>query len=65
MTTSNTTTPGMSRSNSIPSNISAAGLLSPTSIAAQCFVYQQFSSKLQAFMIGYVNSIYSDYSVFK
>lgn len=57
--------PGMSRSTAIPANISEAGLISPTSIAGQCFVYQQFSSKLQAFMIGYVNSIYSNYSVFK
>lgn len=56
---------GMPRSSGIPSNIIESNLLSTTSFADECFVGQQFSNKLQAFLIGYVNSIYSNYSVYK
>jgi len=47
---------GTPRSSSIPVNIVEANLLSSTSFADECFVQQQFSNKLQAFLIGYVNS---------
>jgi hypothetical protein len=46
----------------IPTNMT--GSLSGTSSAPECFVNQRFSSKLQAFMIAYVNSISSNYPVF-
>jgi hypothetical protein len=55
----------MPRTAQIPIGIAMSGLMSNTSSAASCFIDQQFSAKLQAFMIGYVNSIYSDYSVYK
>lgn len=75
-TTATTTTPtdgyaglsetpgGMPRSVNIPSNIYQAGLMSGTSWADDCFIYQKFSDRLQAYMIGYVNAIYSDYPVY-
>ena len=56
---------GMPRTAIIPGTIVQANLMSPTSKAEDCFVKQQFSGKLQAFLIGYVNSIYSYYSVYK
>jgi hypothetical protein len=46
--------PGMSRTNPLPFN--AQSLLSSTARASDCFVYQRFSNKLQAFLIGYVGS---------
>lgn len=55
----------MPRTSTIPGTIVQAGLMSETSNASDCFIQQQFSAKLQAFMIGYVNSIYSYYSVYK
>lgn len=65
-TTANTSTiAGMPRTVNIPTNIVNQKLMSETSIAAQCFIYQNFSNKLQAYMIGYVNSIMSNYSVYK
>lgn len=56
---------GMSRQVNIPSSITNANLMSTTSNAADCFIKQKFSNKLQSYLIGYVNSIYSDYPVFK
>lgn len=55
----------MPRSSPIPSAILESGLMSTTSKASDCFVNQKFSAKLQAFLIGYVSSIYSYYSVYK
>lgn len=55
---------GLPRSVTIPTNIFQAGLMSGTSWADDCFIYQKFSDRLQAYMIGYVNTIYSDYSVY-
>ena len=49
---------------SIPTNILQANLMSKTCQSNDCFIDQQFSNKLQAFLIGYVNSIYSNYSVY-
>jgi hypothetical protein len=56
---------GLPRSSNLPSNIVDNNMMSSTSIASDCFIKQQFSNKLQAYMIGYVNSIYSNYSVYK
>lgn len=56
---------GMPRGVNIPSAIIDSKLMSETSLAQDCFIKQQFSSKLQAYLIGYVNSIYSDYSIYK
>jgi hypothetical protein len=55
---------GLPRSVNIPTNIYQANLMSDTSWADDAFIYQKFSNKLQAYLIGYVNSIYSDYSVY-
>jgi len=56
---------GMPRNSGIPSAIIEGGLLSDTSVARDCFVYQDFSNKLQAFLVGYVNEALSNYSVYK
>jgi hypothetical protein len=56
---------GLPRKVNIPSGIVNANLLSKTSLASDCFIRQQFSNKLQAYLVGYVNSIYSNYPVFK
>lgn len=56
--------PGLPRYNLIPTNILQAQLMSGTSLATDCFAYQRFSGKLQAFMIGYVNQIYSNYPIY-
>lgn len=55
---------GLPRSVNIPMGVAQSGLLSTTSTAADVFAGQKFSSKLQAYLVGYVNSIYSDYSVY-
>lgn len=55
--------PGLSRTASIPSNI-RENLLSPTSKAADCFVNQYFSAKLQGYMVGYVSTIMSGKGVY-
>lgn len=56
---------GLPRSVNIPTNIKNQGLMSDTSWADDCFVGQKFSAKLQAYLIGYVNAIYSNYSVYQ
>lgn len=56
----------------IPSNIisppkdvnGGLPLMSGTSKSTDCFIKQRFSGNLQAFMIGYTNSIYSEYNVY-
>ena len=55
---------GLPRSVNIPTNIYQANLMSNTSWADDCFIMQKFSNRLQAYMIGYVNAIYSDYAVY-
>jgi hypothetical protein len=65
MSNSNKTDEGMPRSSGIPSAIIEEGLLSDTSVARKCFVYQDFSNKLQAFLVGYVNEAFSNYSIYK
>jgi len=56
---------GLTRGDSVPSNIINEDLLSPDSIASNCFINQSLSRKLQIYLVGYVNSIYSNYSVYK
>jgi hypothetical protein len=56
---------GLPRSSNLPSAIIENDLLSETCLAKDCFTDQRFSNKLQAFMVGYVNSILSNYSVHK
>lgn len=48
--------PGLSRKSSIPTTI-RENYLSTTSKAADCFVNQCFSAKLQGYMVGYVSNI--------
>jgi hypothetical protein len=47
----------------IPSSLLQANLLSETAWASDCFIGQYFSNKLQAYLIGYVNSIFSEHPV--
>lgn len=54
---------GIPREVLLPSKLLDSKVMSSTSLATNCFVGQQFSNKLQAYLIGYVNSIYSDYAV--
>jgi hypothetical protein len=54
--------PVLSRAFAIPTNI--APTLSPTSDALTCFTQQQFSAKLQAFLVNYNISVNNIYSIF-
>lgn len=45
------------RGNLVPTKIMEQNLMSSTSEAYKCFVNQQFSANLQAYMINYVISI--------
>lgn len=56
---------GLPRGSKLPSAIIENNVLSDTCLAKKCFVDQKFSNKLQAYLIGYVNTIYSNYSVYK
>lgn len=49
----------------LPTNIVLSGNLSQTSDALTCFREQKFSNKLQAFLVSYVMSVSSPYSVYK
>lgn len=55
---------GLPAIQSIPTNMREAGVLAPDSSAVNCFVNQQFSQKLQAFMISYVNMTVSNYAIY-
>jgi len=48
----------------LPTNIRESGLLSDTSQATECFINQRFSAQLQAFMVAYTNSVYSNYPIY-
>ena len=48
----------------VPSAMLQKKLLSQTSNAQDCFVYQQFSGQLQAFLTGYVMSVNGIYPVY-
>jgi hypothetical protein len=56
---------GLPRSVNIPTNIWQNNLMSDTSWADDCFISQKFSAKLQAYLIGYVGAIYSNYNVYQ
>lgn len=56
---------GLPRSVNIPTNIWQGGMMSDTSWADDCFVNQKFSAKLQAYMIGYANAVYSNYNIYQ
>ena len=56
---------GLDNSSYVPTNISGQNLLSDTSSAYQCFTRQVFSGRLQTFLISYVTSISSYYSIYK
>lgn len=47
----------------IPTNMLVKGVMSTTSSAPECFINQRFSAKLQAFLISYVNGVYSNYPI--
>jgi len=53
------------KTSKIPTGIVSSGNLSTTSDALTCFREQQFSNKLQAFMVSYVMSVSSFYAVYK
>lgn len=55
---------GLPQVQGIPSNLRAAGIMSDTSSAPECFINQRFSAKLQAYLIGYVSTSYSNYSIY-
>jgi hypothetical protein len=55
----------LERATYIPTNIFSTGQLSLTSSAYTCFTKQKFSADLQAFMVNYVLSIQSYYTVYK
>ncbi len=54
----------LERGQYIPMAIQEQNLISTNSEAAVCFVQQQFSGKLQTFMINYVISVSGLYSVY-
>lgn len=63
--TFNTTTNNqvLERSNIVPTSILSQDLMSPTSEAYECFVDQVFCGNLQTYLINYVLSVSSYYSV--
>jgi hypothetical protein len=55
--------PGLSRKSSIPEVI-FNNYLSTTSQAADCFVNQRFSAKLQGYLVGYVAGLTTGRSIY-
>lgn len=53
------------RSSKLPTAIATSGKLSPTSDALTCFREQKFCARLQVFLVSYVVSVNSYYSVYK
>lgn len=64
-TTNYTVGSTIDQTSKIPTNIASSGNLSGTSEALTCFREQQFSQKLQIFMVSYVMSVSSYYAVYK
>lgn len=56
---------GVDRTSKIPTGVVSSGNLSPTSDALTCFREQKFSAKMQAYLVSYVMSVSSPYSVYK
>lgn len=65
MATQYTTGTGVDQTSKLPTGIASSGNLSGTSDALTCFREQQFSQKLQVFMVSYVMSVNSFYAVYK
>ena len=64
-TTFQSTTPGASELGQfVPESVIRQGLLSPTSEALYCFAWQQFSQKLQIYMINYNIAVSSYYPLY-
>jgi hypothetical protein len=55
--TTETAYAGVPAVQSVPTNIAHPGVMSDTCVAGECFVNQRFSYKLQAYLVGYVNSV--------
>lgn len=55
----------LQRADFVPSNLAAAGLLSSDNKAINCYTKQTFSGDLQVFLVSYVVSIQSYFSVYK
>lgn len=55
----------LQRADFIPSNLAASGLLSSDNKAINCYTKQIFSGDLQVFLVSYVISVQSYYSIFK
>lgn len=64
-TTNYTVGSTVDQTSKIPTNIASSGNLSSTSDALTCFREQQFSQKLQVFLVSYVMSTTSYYAVYK
>lgn len=64
-TTSYTTDTGVDQTSKLPTGVASSGNLSGTSDALTCFREQQFSQKLQVFLVSYVMSVSSPYAVYK
>lgn len=47
----------------IPTNVINRGLLSDHSEAFRCFMYQDFSQKLQVYLVNYVYNVNSQHSL--
>ena len=58
------TFPMLPRVAQVPVNIIQQQIMSTTSSAAECFIYQRLSSRLQAYLIDYVNKSYSDFPIY-
>lgn len=65
MATPYTTDTGVDQTSKLPVQIVTSGNLSKTSDALTCFREQQFSQKLQIFLVSYVMSVSSPYAVYK
>jgi len=52
------------RGHMIPTNLRVKGVMSDTALAAECFVNQRFSNKLQAYLISYVNTVYQNHPIY-
>lgn len=63
-TNSQSAFPGLPRVPRVPSNIVDQKLLSTTSVAAECFIYQRLSGRLQAYLVDFVNKVYEDYPIY-
>jgi hypothetical protein len=52
------------RSMNIPTNLRAPNVMSTTSLAAECFINQKFSGKMQAMIISYNSLIFTEHPIY-